>query len=106
LFKKQKHAFLRREYVARFLSQYFVWLQPIVFKNCFTLHTASKNIAHGSGVNARLARHRLTITEMAANVNMQRHFRHGKSVLISVSYAEAEGGGFFIPIDMTEAIQY
>jgi len=90
----------------RFLSQYWVWLQPIVFKNFFTINTAPDDKAHGSGVNARLARHRLTITEMAANVNMQRHFRHGKSVLISVSHAEAEGGGFFIPIDMTEAIQY
>jgi hypothetical protein len=90
----------------RFLSQYWVWLQPIVFKNFFTINTAADDKAHGSGVNARLARHRLTITEMAANVNMQRYFWHGKSILISVSYAEAEGGGFFIPIDMTEAIQY
>jgi hypothetical protein len=45
----------------RFLSQYLVWLQPIVFKNGFTLNTAPDNKAHGSGVNARLARQRLLI---------------------------------------------
>jgi hypothetical protein len=45
----------------RFLSQYWVWLQPIVFKNCFTFNTAPDNKAHGSGVNARLARQRLLI---------------------------------------------
>jgi hypothetical protein len=50
----------------------WVRLQPIVFKNCFTFNTASNNIAHGSGVNARLARQSFTITEIAANVNMQR----------------------------------
>jgi hypothetical protein len=79
----------------RFLSQCLAWLQPIVFKNGFTLNTAPDNKAHGSGVNARLAPHRLTITEIAVNVNMQRHFRHGKFVLISVSHSEAEGGGAF-----------
>jgi hypothetical protein len=79
----------------RFLSQYLVWLQPIVFKKFFTINTAPDDKAHGSGVNARLARQRVTITEIAANVNMQRPFRHGKFVLISVSHAEAEGGAFF-----------